>query len=85
MVAVRLRVRLVLVGLVFTFPLSMGSAWSQSSRNEKDKIQKAKERCKAQRGTNCDTPEGLNEWMLQERSRQEAIRDGSRHRPAPPK
>jgi hypothetical protein len=28
----------------------------------------------------CDKPEGLKEWLLQERSRQEAVRDGSRHR-----
>jgi len=37
----------------------------------------------------CDTPEGLKEWLLLERSREEAVRDGSRHplpaqpRPAP--
>ena len=33
-------------------------------------------------GVDCDTPEGLREWLLQERSRAEAIREGSRHRPA---
>ena len=43
---------------------------------------RAKERCRLNRGVDCDTPEGLKEWLLQERSRQEAIRDGSRHRPA---
>jgi hypothetical protein len=28
----------------------------------------------------CDTPDGLREWVLQERSRQEVIRDGSHRR-----
>jgi len=41
---------------------------------------RAKERCRLNHGVDCDTPEGLKEWLLQERSRQEAIRDGSRHR-----
>jgi len=30
-------------------------------------------------GVDCDMPEGLKEWLLQERSRPEAVRDGSRH------
>jgi hypothetical protein len=42
---------------------------------------RAKERCRLNHGVDCDTPEGLKEWLLQERSRQEAVRDGSRHRP----
>jgi len=41
---------------------------------------RARERCRLNHGVDCDTPEGLKEWLLQERSRQEAIRDGSRHR-----
>jgi hypothetical protein len=45
---------------------------------------RAEERCKLNRGVDCDTPEGLKEWLLQERSRQEAVRDGSRRRPAQP-
>ena len=40
----------------------------------------AKERCRLNHGVDCDTPEGLKEWLLQERSRQEAIRDGLRRR-----
>ena len=49
----------------------------------------AKERCRLNHGVDCDTPEGLKEWLLLERSREEAVRDGSRHllpgqpRPAP--
>jgi hypothetical protein len=41
---------------------------------------RAKERCRLNHGVDCDTPEGLKEWLLLERSRQEAIRDGSRRR-----
>ena len=50
---------------------------------------RAKERCRLNHGVDCDTPQGLKEWLLQERSREEAVRDGSRHplptqpRPAP--
>ena len=46
---------------------------------QKKKVDRAVERCKAQRGVDCDTPEGLHEWTLQERSRAEAVKDGSRH------
>ncbi len=57
---------------------------------KKQRVDRAKERCKLNHGVVCDTPEGLKEWLLQERSRKEAVRDGSRHllpaqpRPAPP-
>ena len=53
------------------------------------RAERAKERCRLNHGVNCDTPEGLKEWLLLERSREEAVRDGSRHplpaqpRPAP--
>ena len=35
-------------------------------------------RCKADRGVDCSTPQGLQEWELQERSRAQAVREGSR-------
>lgn len=35
-------------------------------------------RCEAQRGVDCRTEEGLRTWLLQERSRAEAVEDGSR-------
>lgn len=35
-------------------------------------------RCKAQRGVDCDTAKGLHEWELVERSRAQAMREGSR-------
>lgn len=50
---------------------------------QKKKVERAVDRCKAQRGVDCDTPQGLREWELQERSRKEAVRDGSHHKIAP--
>lgn len=53
------------------------------------RVERAKERCRQNHGVDCDTPEGLKEWLLLERSREEAVREGSRHllpgqpRPAP--
>ncbi len=49
-----------------------------ATRNQQ--IQRAKERCQQNHGVDCDTPEGLQEWVLQERSREEAVKEGSRHR-----
>ena len=45
------------------------------------RAERAKERCRVNHGVDCDTPEGLKEWLLQDRSREEALRDGSRHLP----
>ena len=53
---------------------------ASAADSQKRKVERAVDRCKAQRGVDCDTPAGLNEWLLQERSRQEAVRDGSRHK-----
>jgi hypothetical protein len=53
------------------------------------RVERAKERCRQNHGVDCDTPQGLKEWLLLERSREEAVREGSRHllpgqpRPAP--
>jgi hypothetical protein len=41
---------------------------------------RATERCKANRGVDCETAEGLREWEMQERTRAQAIREGSRPR-----
>ena len=63
------------------------AALAQNSSNDRaeaakqqQRIDRARERCKLNHGVDCDTPEGLKEWVLQERSRQEAIHDGSRRR-----
>lgn len=61
----------------------------ERSAAKNQRVERAKERCRLNHGVDCDTPEGLKEWLLQERSREEALRDGSRHllpaqpRPAP--
>jgi hypothetical protein len=53
---------------------------------KEQQVKRAKERCRLNRGVDCDTAEGLKEWLLYERSRDEAIREGSRHLlPAQPK
>ena len=64
----------------------LSAAQTQPPPSNDQKGNQALERCKLNRGVDCDTPEGLKEWLLQERSREEAIRDGSRHRvPAQPR
>ena len=53
------------------------------------RVERAKERCRLNRGVDCETAQGLKEWLLLDRSRKEAVREGSRHlvpeqrRPAP--
>jgi hypothetical protein len=50
----------------------------------RERRDRAQERCRANRGVDCDTAEGLKEWNLLERSRREAVSEGSRRRlPAP--
>ena len=39
------------------------------------RIQRARDKCVANRGTDCDTMEGLQEWLLLDRSRAEAVLD----------
>ncbi len=51
----------------------------QPPATKDQQIERAKQRCRENRGVDCDTPEGLKEWVLQERSRAEAVREGSRH------
>jgi hypothetical protein len=59
------------------------------SAAEKAQQHERAERCRQNRGVDCSTPEGLKEWELLERSREEAVKEGSRHRrpvqPIPPK
>jgi hypothetical protein len=53
---------------------------SDRAAAKQQQVDRARERCRQNHGVDCDTPEGLKEWVLQERSRQEAIRDGSHRR-----
>lgn len=39
------------------------------------RYERARENCIAQRGVDCDTDRGLDEWLIQERSRAEAVLD----------
>lgn len=41
---------------------------------------RAAERCAANRGVDCTTDEGLQEWLQQDRTRLEAVLDGARLR-----
>jgi hypothetical protein len=52
----------------------------RTAQEQERRIQRARENCIANRGVDCETPEGLTEWVLLERSRAEAVLD----RIAPP-
>jgi hypothetical protein len=72
----------------FSVPLLAGaqgnsSAGARPADQAKEKRAKAVARCKANRGVDCESAEGLKEWLLLERSRREAVRDRSRSRPPP--
>src|SRR4051812_18112256 len=44
-------------------------------REAESRVQRARERCIANRGGDCDTMEGLQEWLLLDRSRADAVLD----------
>src|SRR4051812_5557260 len=44
-------------------------------RETESRIQRARDRCSANRGGDCDTMEGLQEWLLLDRSRADAVLD----------
>jgi hypothetical protein len=48
-----------------------------ASKNQR--VERAKQRCGLNHGVDCETAKGLKEWLLLERSRAEAVREGSRH------
>ena len=50
-------------------------------RDTEARIQRARDKCLANRGSDCDTMEGLQEWLLLDRSRADAVLD--RISPAP--
>jgi hypothetical protein len=54
---------------------------SERAVPKKQRVDRAKERCTQNHGVDCNTPEGLKEWLLLDRSREEAVREGSRHLP----
>ena len=56
---------------------------------ENARVELATKRCRQNLGVDCKSGQGLKEWLLLDRSRNEAVREGSRHlvpkqhRPAP--
>lgn len=59
------------------------NVWAQAAAKKEAEAQasRAQERCRANRGVDCETPAGLQEWQLQERSRAQAVKEGSRRIP----
>ena len=72
-----LQVLAVALAVLVCAPVAAQTQNSPSERGaaKEQRAARAKERCKLNHGVDCDTPEGLKEWVLQERTRQEAIRD----------
>jgi aminoglycoside phosphotransferase (APT) family kinase protein len=59
-------------------PVAAQTQTSPSDRaaaEQQQRVDRAKKRCRLNHGVDCDKPEGLKEWVLQERTRQEAVRD----------
>ncbi|HYD57477.1 MAG TPA: hypothetical protein VEB41_11265 [Burkholderiales bacterium] len=54
-------------------PQRAQAAWIQAEQQRR--LDRAAEQCRVNRGTDCSTPEGLNEWLLNDRSRAEAVLD----------
>jgi type II secretory pathway pseudopilin PulG len=50
-------------------------ALAQQQQIRQAQIERARGRCVEQRGTGCDTIEGLREWMMLDRTREEAVLD----------
>lgn len=47
----------------------------QRQADQQARIERAQARCNANRGSDCDTLEGLQEWLLLDRSRADAVLD----------
>jgi hypothetical protein len=51
-------------------------AWAaQVQAEQQRRLERAQARCVENRGVDCDTEEGLQEWLLLDRSRAEAVLD----------
>jgi hypothetical protein len=72
-----LRVLAIALVVLVSAPVAAQTQNSTSDRAaaKQQQVDRARERCKLNHGVDCDTPEGLKEWVLQERTRREAIRD----------
>lgn len=74
----------VLLGLILALPATAQQQQGNSTE-EASQRERAIERCKANRGTDCETEASIAEWLLLDRSRSEAEAEGSRsiHQTAP--
>jgi hypothetical protein len=79
--SIKFRSIVIAVAVLASAPLAAQTRPTPAERSaaQVQQAEHAKERCRQNRGVDCDTPEGLKEWLLQERSREEAVREGSRH------
>jgi hypothetical protein len=51
------------------------AAAMQAQADQQRRIEQAAEKCRANRGADCDSLQGLQEWLLQDRSRADAVLD----------
>jgi len=51
------------------------SVATQQQAAQQQRIQRAQDRCNANRGIDCDTLDGLQEWLLLDRTRSDAVLD----------
>jgi hypothetical protein len=70
----------VLVSLPVSAQAPMPTPKGAHAKTGNARVERAKERCRLNHGVDCETAQGLQEWLLLDRSRNEAVRDGSRHR-----
>ncbi len=47
----------------------------RAQQEAQQRLERARQNCQANRGTDCETAAGLREWLLLERSRAEAVLD----------
>ena len=67
------------LGLTLALPVAaQQSQRDRAAEEAKRQRDRATERCNANRGVDCSSDAGLNEWLLLERSRREAQSEGSR-------
>jgi hypothetical protein len=78
---INLRTLAIALAVLVSAPVAAQMQYPAGKRatTENQQADRAKERCRLNHGVDCDTPKGLKEWLLLERSREEAVREGSRH------
>lgn len=54
-------------------PQRAQAAWVQAEQQRR--LERAAEQCRANRGVDCESAGGLQEWLLNDRSRAEAVLD----------